>query len=179
MLRTCGPGDIHGISDVLADAASQTRGTALTMSEISCIPATSFRKIVDCDGNAAVAVSVLLAEQVRHHRERMACVSLVPSVRLRFLEFLREISSKGRPTGTGIEVIFPYSQIQVAELLACTRETVGRLMTDFTRAGAIIRHGATLLLANDFERRLLQRNVPQSHRSGDIVTAPAPSRRVA
>ncbi len=163
VLRTFGSGEIAGICDVLANAPSQTRGTALTTSEISSIPATAFRKVMKSDANAAMAVAILLAKEVRYDRERMAEVTLVPSVRLRFIDFLRDIGSKGRRTSAGIEVIFPYSQAQIAEHLACTRETVGRLMSDFTHAGAIVRHGATLLLVNDFEQQLLQKTVAPSH----------------
>lgn len=154
VLRTCGPGSVIGLAEVLSKIPSQTRGTTLTTSEISHVPAAEFGTVLQRDPSALAAVARVLAEELCHVRGRMAAVCLIPAVRERFLDFLRNLTATGRQTPRGVEIPFPYTHNYLAECLGCARETIARILKEFTGAGAMKRVGATLILSSRFEARV-------------------------
>ncbi len=158
VLRTCGPGAIVGLADVLSNMPSQTRSTTVTTSEISQVPAGQFRTLLQTDPSALAGVARVLAEELRYERGRVAAIWLVPSARKRFRDFLRDLRTKGRRTPRGIEIPFPYTQSDLGECLGCTRETIARLLRDLSRAGAAKRVGAKLILPPESEDRGLRKS---------------------
>ena len=156
VLRTCRPGEIIGLPDLLTDKISSVRCTTLFDSELSFIPWRDFERAISGRADALKAVASYVALCVKSERERMR-EFVSPSVRVRVNSFLRSLSpSIGTHThpSTTVTVPFPYTNEQIAEIVGCTRESVSRLLSALQQAGTIERHGTLLKLAADFERRV-------------------------
>jgi CRP-like cAMP-binding protein len=153
VLRTCGPGRLIGVGDAVRGQSVQGTGIAMLPSEIGYVPAPKFVKLVEADPNGMHAVAALVSEEVRLLTHRLRILALTPSVKARLIAFLQQLRAQGRPTPAGIAVPFAYTQDELAEILGCRRETVGRLLVQFARLGAVERRGATLVLSPEFDRR--------------------------
>ncbi len=154
VLRTCTPGDLIGVADVLLSKPVLTRTVALTVCDVSHIPASHFRDILREKSGALTAITRMLSEQIRGQYARETTVYLTASIQARFMDLLRQLSGKGRRTSRGVEIPFPYTQLELAEHLSCARETIARLLVRLTRDGVVQRRGAKLILVRDFEKRL-------------------------
>lgn len=143
-------GDLLGLADCLLGNEYRGSATALVDSQVSRISRKQFLEALDEHPELGREVSRTLAREFHTVCECVENVALVPSVKSRLLQFLNRMRQSA---GTARrQVAFPYTQEELAEILGCTRETIGRLFLQLMRSGAISRKGATITFAPHFEQ---------------------------
>jgi len=147
-------GDVIGLADLFAGGDSSVQASTLFESDICVFPWRDFQATVLGDAKALAAVTNELGRTVKAERQRMRSM-ISPSARARIIGFLQNLRSNSAAASSGSTTVpFPYTQEEFAELIGCTRESVGRLLKELSTAGAIERHGSRLAIASDFDCRV-------------------------
>jgi CRP/FNR family transcriptional regulator, cyclic AMP receptor protein len=160
-------GDVIGLADLFTGGDSGVQASTLFESDICVFPWRDFQATVFGDARALAAITNELGRTVKAERQRVRSM-LSPSARARIIGFLQNLRSNSaaaysRPT----TVPFPYTQEELAELIGCTRESVGRLLRELSAAGAVQRRGLRLTIASDFDRR-----VKRTRSGADLLQEP-------
>ncbi len=146
------PGELIGVEDLLSGRDSSAQYSAVFESTICTVPWRDFQNAAAWDSKVLDALARQLSHKIRKERERMRVV-LSPSVKTRMISFISSLRKGLTPQSEAAFVSFPYTHDQLAEIVGCTRESVGRLLAAFSAAGLIERHGSRLKLSSEFERK--------------------------
>jgi len=152
-LREVVPGEVMGLSCVMAGTPHQTMAQTLEPSEVSMIPAAEFLEFLRRHNEAALRVAEHLSMELHRAWEQTRVLALAPNARARMAHLLLMWGERhGQATPDGVR--FPMTMTQ-GETIGATRETVSRILADFQRRRLIRVIGSGVLLLQPAELRAL------------------------
>lgn len=172
VVKYVGPGEVFG-SPALFDRFYPVDAVAITECEELQWPAPVLRAIVDRYPQVAMNVIRDLETRLREMEDRVRDLSGEPVEHRLVHAVLKLIERFGRPVPEGIEIPFPVSRQDLADLIGSTLPTVSRTLRNWEAQRQIRRYRRRLVIA-DVEavaRILYKDNPPQpqvrrSHRRG-------------
>ncbi len=145
-LALLGPGRIFGLSTDFGDH-NPTIGAATLEPSYVCFA--TLPKIIEQFGRHPQVMSKLtqaLIEQIFNAETWVSRIT-TQAPRMRLASMLLALCDDfGEPVAGGQRIRFQLTQTDLARMINVTRETVSRLMTDFTRAGCLSRDGRLLVV---------------------------------
>jgi CRP/FNR family transcriptional regulator, nitrogen oxide reductase regulator len=156
-----GAGEAFGGAGAFGDAAYPIRAEAVQPVALVWSSA-AMRKLLETEPGVAVNAVQFVAHRL-HDLQRRYCQLMTERVERRVARaILRLISEAGRRVETGVEIDFPVSRQDIAEMTGTTIFTVSRLLSNWEARG-IIRGGrqhivlvkphALIAVAEDFPQR--------------------------
>lgn len=150
-LRVAEPGEIVGLSSVVANKAYHATAETVQPSQVSFIPRDSFLRFLHSHADAAARVDEHLSMEVHRGWEQARLLGLAGSAPAKVAQFLLDWSERhGQPAEGGVRVPLNMTHEAIAEAIGSTRETVSRTLADFQSKRLIrVRGGSVLLIAPD------------------------------
>ncbi|WP_410659510.1 Crp/Fnr family transcriptional regulator [Amycolatopsis sp. lyj-112] len=175
LLRIVGPEDMFGDFSLLDPGPRSATATTLTETLATAIDRTMLKRIIVLRSDLA---EELLRIQAR--RLRRACAAVqdmayndVPARLARAL--LQFVKRFGATEGSGYRVVHDLTQIELAQLVGASRETVNKTLADFVDRGWIRVEGKSVLVTDP--ERLARRARWPLPADSMPVHAPAPRAR--
>lgn len=155
-LREVMPGEVMGLSCVMAGAAYQTLAQTLEPCEVSMVPAAEFLDFLHRHNEAALRVAEHLSMELHRAWEQTRVLALAPNARAKLAHLLLMWGERhGQVTPDGVRFPLNMTQEAVGEAIGATRETISRMLADFQRRGLIRVTGSAVLLLQPAELRAL------------------------
>lgn len=150
-LRVAEPGEIVGLSSVVANKAHLATAETVLPSQVSFIPRESFVNFLHNHADAAARVDEHLSMEVHRGWEQARLLGLAANAPAKVARFLLDWSERhGQPAEGGVRVSLNMTHEGIAEAIGSTRETVSRVLADFQSRRLIrVRGGSVLLIAPD------------------------------
>lgn len=153
-LRVVLPGEVMGLSSVMANCSHQTSASTLEPSQISMIPRSEFLWFLHRHNEAALRVAEHLSMELHKAWEQTRLIALAPNARAKMARLLLLWAEHhSQTTDLGVRVPMNMTHEAVGESIGATRETVSRLLADFQRRRLIQITGGSVLLLNLQELR--------------------------
>jgi len=148
LLRIAGPEDMFGDLSLLDPGPRSATATTLTETLATAIDRTLLKRIIGLRSDFA---EELLRIQARRLRRAGAAVQNlayndVPARLARAL--LQFVQRFGATDGGGYRVVHDLTQIELAQLVGASRETVNKTLADFVRRGWIRVEGKSVLITD-------------------------------
>lgn len=155
-LRLVAPGEVLGLSSVIANGAYATTAETVAPSQVNFIPRPEFLRFLHTHAEVSVRVAEHLSMELHKAWEQSRLLALAPSARAKLAQLLLVWASQhGQPTAEGVRVPLPLTQEEIGKVIGTSRETISRLLADFKRRRWIrIKGGSVLLLQPDELRAL-------------------------
>jgi CRP/FNR family transcriptional regulator, cyclic AMP receptor protein len=151
IIATLGPGDFFGELALLDGEEHSATAIALESTEALVLRRDTFERLVDEDPNLRRALFAGLVGELRrltYHVGELHFLNLPGRLARRIVRMAREAD----PTAQGeIRLSWPFSQSELASMIGGTRQTVNRLLADFTAEG-LIRIEKETLVVPDLDR---------------------------
>jgi CRP-like cAMP-binding protein len=148
IIATLGPGDSFGELALLDGEEHSATAVALEATEALVLRRDAFDRLIEEDPDFRRALFAGLASELRrltHHVSELHFHNLPARLALRIIRMAREVDSS--PEGQ-VRLPWPYSQSELAAMIGGTRQTVNRLLAEFTAEGLIRVEKDTLLVAD-------------------------------
>jgi CRP/FNR family cyclic AMP-dependent transcriptional regulator len=151
IIATLGPGDFFGELALLDGEEHSATAIALESTEALVLRRDAFERLVDEDPNLRRALFAGLVGELRrltYHVGELHFLNLPGRLARRIVRMAREAD----PAAQGeIRLSWPFSQSELASMIGGTRQTVNRLLADFTAEG-LIRIEKETLVVPDLDR---------------------------
>jgi CRP/FNR family transcriptional regulator, cyclic AMP receptor protein len=151
IIATLGPGDFFGELALLDGEEHSATAIALENTEALVLRRDAFERLVDEDPNLRRALFAGLVGELRrltYHVGELHFLNLPGRLARRIVRMAREAD----PTAQGeIRLSWPFSQSELASMIGGTRQTVNRLLAEFTTEG-LIRIEKETLVVPDIDR---------------------------
>ncbi len=151
IIATLGPGDFFGELALLDGEEHSATAIALESTEALVLRRDTFERLVDEDPNLRRALFAGLVGELRrltYHVGELHFLNLPGRLARRIVRMAREAD----PAAQGeIRLSWPFSQSELASMIGGTRQTVNRLLADFTAEG-LIRIEKETLVVPDLDR---------------------------
>ena len=153
-LREVLPGEVMGLSCVVAGRPYQTSAQTLAPSEVSMVPAAEFLEFLRRHNEAALRVAEHLSMELHSAWAQTRLLALAPNARAKLAQLLVFWADRdGQTTADGVRFSMNLTQEAVGEAIGATRETVSRLLSDFQRKRLVRVTGSSVLLLQPEELR--------------------------
>jgi CRP/FNR family cyclic AMP-dependent transcriptional regulator len=151
IIATLSSGDFFGELALLDGEEHSATAIALETTEALVLRRDAFERLVDEDPNLRRALFAGLVGELRrltHHVGELHFLNLPGRLARRIVRMAREAD----PTAQGeIRLSWPFSQSELASMIGGTRQTVNRLLAEFTTEG-LIRIEKETLVVPDIDR---------------------------
>jgi CRP/FNR family cyclic AMP-dependent transcriptional regulator len=151
IIATLGPGDFFGELALLDGEEHSATAIALESTEALVLRRDAFERLVDEDPNLRRALFAGLVGELRrltYHVGELHFLNLPGRLARQIVRMAREAD----PAAQGeIRLSWPFSQSELASMIGGTRQTVNRLLADFTAEG-LIRIEKETLVVPDLDR---------------------------
>ena len=143
------PGEIFGELDVLEDAPRSTSAEALDDALICVIPRKDFDQYLAMHPNVTLKLTKLIGLRLKKIQSRVEDL-VFRDVPARLAHLLSELSkTEGIADKQGIRLKVKLTHQEMANLIACSRETVSTTMGQFRDDGLIQMDGRTITIVNE------------------------------
>ncbi len=150
ILRLAEPGEVLGLSSLIANTAYTATAETLTPAQVAFIPARKFQRFLRSHPDVSVRVAEHLSMELHKSWEQARLLALAPSTRSKLAQLLLEWAAEhGTSDAEGVSVPFHMTHEEIGRIIGASRETVSRLLSDFKRRRLIRVKGSTLLLVPD------------------------------
>lgn len=155
-LRLVEPGEVLGLSSVIANGAYPVTAETLAPSQVNFIPRAGFLQFLRAHAEVSMRVAEHLSMELHKAWEQTRLLALAPNARAKLAQLLLVWAGQhGEATPEGVRVSPQMTQEAIGERIGATRETVSRLLADFKRRRLIrVRGGSVLLLQPEQLRAL-------------------------
>ena len=155
-LRLVAPGEVLGLSSVIANGSYPATAETLAPSEVCFIPRAQFLQFLHNHAEVSVRVAEHLSMELHKAWEQTRLLALAPSTQAKLAQLLLVWAGQhGQATEEGVRVPLNMTQEAIGESIGVSRETVSRLLADFTRRGLIRVKGGSVLLVHADQLRAL------------------------
>lgn len=155
-LRLVQPGEVLGLSSVIANGPYPATAETLAPSQVNFIPRPEFLQFLRTHGDVSVRVAEHLSIELHKAWEQTRLLALAPSARAKLAQLLLVWAGQhGQETAEGVRVPLNMTQEEIGETIGATRETVSRLLADFKRRRLIRVKGGSFVLLQPNELRAL------------------------
>lgn len=148
------PGDNFGEMIVLDPRPRTATATVMTDARLARVSEPAFRSWVQERPEAALQMLRMVARRVDRAQSQamdVACSDVGARVAKLMLEFAARV---GVPTSRGVHVPHNLTQVELADLVASTRETVNKCLANFAKRGwVVLDNGALTIVDVDRVRR--------------------------
>ena len=146
-LRVVLPGEVMGLSCVMAYTNHQATAQTVAPSEICMVPRIEFLRFLRNHPEAAIRVAEHLSMELHKAWAQTRLLALAPNARAKLAQVLLLWAElQGQATIEGVRLPLNMTQESVGEAIGATRETVSRLLSEFRHRRLIQVHGGTVLL---------------------------------
>jgi CRP-like cAMP-binding protein len=148
IIATLGPGDFFGELALLDGEDHSASAVASEVTEALVLRRDAFDRLVDEDPDVRRALFAGLAGELRrltHHVGELHFLNLPGRLARRIVRMARDVDPS--PQGE-VSLAWPYSQSELAAMIGGTRQTVNRLLAEFTAEGLIRIERETLIVAD-------------------------------
>ncbi|MCH8310344.1 MAG: Crp/Fnr family transcriptional regulator [Chloroflexi bacterium] len=139
-------GDFFGELALLDGFPRTATALALRDTSTRVLSREQFLKFLRGSADAAVGISVALAERLRESDERLAEIVFFDLSKRLGRRLLRLARTYGRRSPEGIVLDIPLSQRELAAFVGATRQSVNKALSQWERDGIIRRDGRLLIL---------------------------------
>lgn len=141
------PGEVMGLSCVIAHRPYQTSAQTLEPSEVSMVGGVEFTDFLHRHNEAALRVAQHLSMELHAAWAQTRMLALAPNARAKLAQLLLMWAGlHGHTTPDGVRFPLNMTREAVGEAIGATRETVSRLLSGFQRQQLIRVHGTAVLL---------------------------------
>jgi len=134
ILRLVEPGELLGLSSMIADTPYSATAETLTPAQVAFIPARKFQRFLRSHPDVSVRVAEHLSMELHKSWEQARLLALAPSTRAKLVQLLLEWSQEhGVREAEGMSVPFHMTHEEIGRIIGASRETVSRLLSDFKR----------------------------------------------
>lgn len=155
-LRVVDPGEILGLSSVVANSPYPVTAETLAPSQVNFLPRPEFLQFLRTHAEVSVRVAEHLSMELHKAWEQTRLLALAPSARAKLAQLLLTwAGAHGQATADGVRVSLNMTQEEIGETIGASRETVSRLLAEFKRRRWIRIKGGTVLLVQPDELRAL------------------------
>ncbi len=150
-LRLVEPGEVLGLSSVIANGSYPVTAETLAPSQVNFIPRAEFLRFLSAHADVALRVAEHLSMELHKAWEQTRLLALAPSTRAKLAHLLLVWAGQhGQATPEGMRIPLNMNQEEIAETIGASRETVSRLLADFKRRRLIrVKGGSVTLLQPD------------------------------
>jgi len=134
ILRLAEPGELLGLSSMIADTAYTATAETLTPAQVAFIQTRKFQRFLRSHPDVSVRVAEHLSMELHKSWEQARLLALAPSTRAKLVQLLLEWSEEhGTAEAEGMSVPFHMTHEEIGRIIGASRETVSRLLSDFKR----------------------------------------------
>lgn len=150
-LRMVEPGEIMGLSSVVANTPYPATAETVAPSQISFIPRQRFLQFLRTHSEVSVRVAEHLSMELHRAWGQTRLLALAASTRVKLAQLLLIWAGQhGQTTAEGVRVPLHMTQEEIGKSIGASRETVSRLLADFKRRRLIrVKSGSVVLLQPD------------------------------
>lgn len=146
-LRTVMPGEVMGLSCVMANTKYQSNAETTEPSEVSVVRRANFLRFLTRHNDAAIRVAEHLSMELHKAWAQTRLLALAPNARAKLAQALLLWADRhGQPAAEGVRVPLNMTREAIGETIGATRETVSRLLSEFQRKNLIRLKGGSVLL---------------------------------
>jgi CRP/FNR family cyclic AMP-dependent transcriptional regulator len=148
------PGEVMGLSCVVAHRPYQTSAQTVEPSEVSMVESAEFMDFLHRHNETALRVAQHLSMELHAAWAQTRMLALAPNARAKLAQLLLMWAGlHGHTSPEGLRFPLNMTQEAVGEAIGATRETVSRLLSDFQRRQLIRVHGSAVLLLDPEQLR--------------------------
>ncbi|MFQ5926454.1 MAG: Crp/Fnr family transcriptional regulator [Terriglobia bacterium] len=156
ILRVVEPGEVLGLSSVIAHSSSPVTAETLAASQVAFIPRAEFLEFLRSHAEISLRVAEHLSMELHKAWEQSRLLALASSTRAKLAQLLLDwAGQQGQTTAEGVRVSLHMTQEEIGETIGTARETVSRLLAEFKRRGVIRIKGRTILIVQPDALRTL------------------------
>lgn len=137
IIRYLGPGEVAGYAALSGGESHPGAVTAVDDSHVIGCSATAIRDIMARHSSIAINAATLLGARYRDMQVRLRELSTEKVNRRIAHTLLRLVQQAGRRTARGIEIAFPLSRQDLAEMSGTTLHTVSRTLSAWEERGIV------------------------------------------
>jgi CRP/FNR family transcriptional regulator, cyclic AMP receptor protein len=155
LLAVLGPSDMFGELSIFDPGPRTSTATAVTNVRTQAMNRETLRTFIDGRPEIVEQLLRVLARRLRRTNDSLADL-IFTDVAGRVAKQLLELAHRfGVPTSDGVQVTHDLTQEEIAQLIGASRETVNKVLADFTHRGWIRVDGKTVQIIEN--ERLQQR----------------------
>ena len=146
LVAVMGPGEIFGEMALFDPSPRSTSATAVSETRLAGLKHENLRKVIQHSPEVSAQLLQALARRLRRTNENLADLvfSDVPG---RVAKALLDLADRfGRPATDGILVAHELTQVELAQLVGASRETVNKALADFAGRGWLRLEARAVLL---------------------------------
>ena len=147
ILKISGEREVLGLSAIVSNRPAPMTVTTLELCQINFIERESFLRLLASDNRIAVAGAMLLAREVTSTFDDVHELLLARSSTEKLARLLLSWVA-GEPRNRDLRVTAEFTHEEIAQMIASSRETVTRLLSDMKRKELIRIEGSTLVIPN-------------------------------
>lgn len=146
LLTLLGPAEVFGELSVVDGGQRNTTATAMLDCRLLHVPREQILRLMEEHHDLSHAMLRQMAHRVRFSQEKISGLVLsdVPG-RLAY-QLLSLGERFGNQTEQGIEVHHDLTQLELAQVVGASRETVNKVLTDFAQRGWVTVHGKSVVI---------------------------------
>jgi len=151
ILRLAEPGELLGLSSLIAGTPYAATAETLTPAQVAFIPARKFQRFLRTHPDVSLRVAEHLSMELHKSWEQARLLALAPSTRSKLAQLLLDWASEHDGAGTA-EVCVPFHMTheEIGRIIGASRETVSRLLSDFKRRRLIrVENGSVYLIPEE------------------------------
>ncbi len=141
------PGDILGIEEILTKQASYRSSARVRQDALlRVIPRAEFMHLLESSTAFSMPVMQKLAQQKLLLQEKLSSTTEKPAHHRLVTVLLELAQTHGHRKGNGMEIRIPLTNLDLAEMVGVTPETISTLLGALKKKGLIQRRGRTFIL---------------------------------
>ena len=146
ILGIAGPGDVLGLSAVVADVECEVTAEVLEICQVNFVPKDAFLNLIKEDPAVCLSAVRQLGSSYQTAHKMICSLGLSESV---FVKLGKLLLSWGPPSGNGngqASVHVPFTHEEIAEMIGTTRETVTRSLRLMRERGLVTLRASELVI---------------------------------
>lgn len=146
ILGIAGPGDVLGLSAVVADVECEVTAEVLEICQVNFVPKDAFLNLIKEDPAVCLSAVRQLGSSYQTAHKMICSLGLSESV---FVKLGKLLLSWGPPSGNGnghTSVHVPFTHEEIAEMIGTTRETVTRSLRLMRERGLVTLRASELVI---------------------------------
>src|SRR5208282_5001880 len=151
-LRTVEPGEVLGLSSLIADEPYPVTAETMCPSQVGFLPRLAFLQLMRAHPDVALRVAKHLSMEVSKAWQQTRMLALAPDTHAKLTQFLFEWADKhGQVTADGLRITLHMTHEEIARNIGASRESVTRILSDWKQRGVIRAGGGTITILRPTE----------------------------
>jgi CRP/FNR family transcriptional regulator len=160
-LRIVEPGEVLGLSSLIADEPYPVTAETLCPSQVGFLPRLAFLQLMRANPDVALRVAKHLSMEVSKAWEQTRMLALAPDTHAKLTQFLFNSADKhGQTTEEGLRITLHMTHEEIARNIGASRESVSRILSDWKQREVIRVGTGTITILKPQELRGARTTVP-------------------